>query len=163
MATDQAAPPQFTDGVAPPKRVNVESPCAGRVPQWVRRWVPSAAPLAERLSRYRHHIYAIQCVRDSLARGEAPYASHVFFDGAGVLDDADIEQRALGMNMGAQWQRLATLHAFYLDHGWSRGMQESYDRCIRRGWDIELRYLDPDKQRAVADKAMRNASRIEAQ
>jgi hypothetical protein len=150
MATQApAAPPQPYIDANPPRRVNIESPCKGRVPAWVPKLL---APYVERASRYVHHAYAIRCVRDSLDRGESPYASHVFFDGAGVLDDADVQQRALGMNRGAEWAKLATLHAFYLDHGWSRGMQEAHERCMRRGWDVELRYLDKANAQRAAER-----------
>jgi len=101
-------------------KVVIESPLKGDVPKWVpwplrRVW--------ERLGRWRNQRYAMACVRDSLARGEAPYASHVFFDRPGLLDDASPEERKLGIQAGLAWGQSADLRAVYTDRGISRGMQ----------------------------------------
>jgi hypothetical protein len=141
------------------RRVAIESPCKGRVPRFIPRLF---APLVERVGRQINHIYAVRCMRDALQRGEAPYASHVLFDGAGVLDDSDPVQRALGINCGYQWSSLATLHVFYLDLGWSHGMLEAWDRCKRRGWDTEIRYINPRRQAEAEERAARDVSKVEA-
>jgi len=44
----------------------------------------------------RNVYYARLCVRDCLKRGEAPYASHLFFTQAGILNDAIQAERDLG-------------------------------------------------------------------
>lgn len=122
--------------------VSVETPCRGRVPHWVPALV---APLVERYSRRRNMQYALECVLDSLARGEAPYASHVFFDRRGLLDDANPLHREVGMLCGALWTRRADKFVFYLDLGWSRGMQLAHRDASLRGHEIELRYLRRDR------------------
>jgi hypothetical protein len=91
----------------------------GKVPLWV----PTLFyPLVEWMLRRRNMRYAFACVRDSLARGEAPYASHVFFDRRGLLNDAIPDQRNLGIEVGFAWGRPAKLRAVYCDHGISGGM-----------------------------------------
>ena len=41
----------------------------------------------------RNIRYARACVRDSLLRGEVPFASHLFYTQGGILDDNVKEER----------------------------------------------------------------------
>ena len=41
----------------------------------------------------RNERYARACIRDCLLRGEAPFASHLLYTQAGVLDDTIKEER----------------------------------------------------------------------
>lgn len=119
--------------------VVVESPLRGKVPAWCPRWL---APLAERVGRYRNRRYALRCVRDSLLRGEAPYASHVLFDQHGLLNDAVASERDAGMFAGFAWGSQADVRAVYVDHGVSTGMR----RGIKQrppGQIVEFRRLSP--------------------
>ena len=85
------------------KRVIIESPYAGDV---------------------RTHVaYAKLCVLDSLARGESPYASHLFFTQPGLLDDTDPGERLKGIRAGLAWGEVADLVAIYTDHGVTDGMR----------------------------------------
>jgi len=45
----------------------------------------------------RNERYLDRCIRDSIDRGEAPYASHGFFTKPGRLDDTKPEQRRQGI------------------------------------------------------------------
>jgi hypothetical protein len=119
--------------------VSIESPLRGRVPSWV-HWAWLAA-LFERIDRWRNMRYAVACVRDSLARGEFPYASHVFFDRRGLLDDADPNQRCSGMTAGLAWSTHATVFAFYIDKGFSSGMSAAHLAAVKAGARIEVRRL----------------------
>lgn len=119
--------------------VSIESPCAGRVPTWV-HWAWLAA-LFERFDRWRNMRYAHACVRDSLARGEFPYASHVFFARRGLLDDADPNDRCLGMSAGLAWSVRASVFAFYVDRGFSSGMSAAHLAAIKSGAFIVVRRL----------------------
>lgn len=47
--------------------------------------------------------YAKRCVMDCLKRGEAPYASHLFFTQPGILDDLKPEERMRGILAGLAW------------------------------------------------------------
>jgi hypothetical protein len=119
-------------------RVNIESPLRGVVPPWVPSFMHA---FFERVIREMNKTYALRCMRDALDRGESPYASHVLFDRDGLLDDAIPRERELGMQAGDQWARLADVHAFYIDHGMSDGMQRRWTECLMKGWTCEQRLL----------------------
>jgi hypothetical protein len=86
--------------------------------------------------------YAKRCVHDCLKRGEAPYASHLFFTQDGILDDLVPEERKLGIEAGFAWGRAADVVAFYVDRGWSKGMLGGYSEAVKRGAFVVLRALD---------------------
>ncbi|MCP5069249.1 MAG: hypothetical protein GY946_22015 [bacterium] len=68
----------------------------------------------------RNVAYARECVADSLARGESPFAPHLLYPQ--VLDDGDEDQRRQGMDAGIRWGSVAHVAAFYVDNGESPGM-----------------------------------------
>lgn len=70
----------------------------------------------------RNLRYLRACLRDSLLRGEAPFASHGLYTQPGVLDDHDQEQRRMGIEAGFSWWIGAAAVVFYTDLGWSIGM-----------------------------------------
>jgi hypothetical protein len=80
-------------------------------------------------------------MRDSLERGEAPYASHLLFDQPGLLDDADAAQRSLGMNAGFAWGAAGEERAFYTDRGVSSGMERGAQEAERLGQRVHFRKL----------------------
>jgi hypothetical protein len=102
-------------------RVIVESPYAGDV----------EANLA----------YARAAVRDCLSRGEAPYASHLFFTQSGLLDDLIPEQRALGIAAGLAWGAAAEKTVVYQDLGITLGMRTGIARAQQDGRPVEYRHL----------------------
>lgn len=85
--------------------------------------------------------YAKECVRDCLRRGEAPYASHLFFTQDGLLDDTVEHERALGIKAGLEWGRRAAKTAVYMDYGMSRGMVHGVLEALKINRPIELRRL----------------------
>lgn len=84
--------------------------------------------------------YARRCLIDSLSRGEAPFASHLLYPQ--VLDDADPEQRELGIEAGLTWQGIAETVVVYGDHGMSDGMHTGVCNAHRLGIPVVFRYLD---------------------
>lgn len=86
--------------------------------------------------------YAKQCVHDCLKRGEAPYASHLFFTQNGILDDLVPEERKLGIEAGFAWGRAADVIAFYIDRGMSRGMHGGLATARARGATVEFRSVN---------------------
>lgn len=88
------------------KRVIIESPYAGDV--------------------LKHVAYAQEALWDSLARGEAPLASHLLY--TQVLDDKDPKERELGIEAGLAWMSQAEAVVAYIDHGWSPGMRAAVKR-----------------------------------
>ncbi len=107
--------------------VIVESPYAGDSPEVLRR----------------NATYLHRALRDSLLRGEAPFASHGLYTLPGVLDDTDSTERALGMSAGFAFGRVADRVAVYADLGVSAGMRAGIDSALARGVDVVWRLLDP--------------------
>ena len=101
------------------RRVILESPFAG--------------------AKERHKYYARQCLLDSLHRGEAPIASHLLY--TQVLDDDVPEERRQGIDAGLAWRVVAEGAVFYVDFGWSRGMQAARALYDKEGIPWEERTL----------------------
>lgn len=101
------------------RRVILESPYAGNV--------------TENLS------YLNECIRDSLLRGEAPFASHLMYTSA--FDDAKPEERRIGIEAGYEWWDAADAVIFYTDLGWSKGMNAAWDRARKLKENVEQRQI----------------------
>lgn len=86
--------------------------------------------------------YARRCVRDSLARGEAPIASHLLHTQPGILHDGDPEERAWGIEAGLAWLPVCDLMVVYEDRGISSGMQDAIDRAQELGIRVERRRIE---------------------
>ena len=123
-------------------RVVIESPLAGRPAAWIPKWLPFLVRWSERRSRERHKAYARACMRDSLGRGEAPYASHLLFDQPGLLNDADAKEREQGIVAGFAWGVAGSTRAFYMYLGMSGGMERGALEAERLGQHIVYRKLD---------------------
>lgn len=89
-----------------------------------------------------HNVYyTMLAVRDSLERGEVPYASHLFY--TQMLDDSIPHERQLGIDAGLFIGRTAELTAVYIDLGVSRGMEYGVDVAKKAGRPvIERRLFD---------------------
>ena len=101
------------------KRVIIESPYAGDVKRNVK--------------------YAKACLYDSLARGEAPIASHLLY--TQVLNDKKPGERKKGIEAGLEWLEVADLHVFYIDLGYSPGMLEAFKISKALGRQVEERSI----------------------
>lgn len=88
---------------------------------------------------WRNELYARMCLRDSLRRGEAPFASHLLY--TQVLDDTLHHERTHGLCAGFAWGEVADLRAFYLDRGFSRGMISGLRQAAQFKQPIHLRGL----------------------
>jgi len=86
--------------------------------------------------------YARACLRDSLARGEAPIASHLLYTQPGVLDDDVPEERAWGIDAGLAWRRVAEGSVVYIDRGISKGMEYGIKAARDAGLPVEFRSLE---------------------
>jgi oligoribonuclease (3'-5' exoribonuclease) len=117
------------------RRVVVESPYRPKI------WDPVGIFSYEE-EVAKNVAYARRCVRDCVQRGEAPYASHLFFTQQGILDDRVPEERKLGIEAGLEWGRNADLVAVYVDLGVSEGMWKGIVAARGRGTPIEVRALD---------------------
>lgn len=122
----RALTPSFTKM----KRVILESPYAGDVE--------------------RNFEYGCACLRDSIMRGEAPFASHLLFTQPKVLNDDDSEERKLGIEAGLAWCEVSDGTVVYEDYGISRGMQFGIDRATTSGKPVEYRRILPPHERDAA-------------
>jgi len=104
------------------KRVILESPYAGDVEKNI--------------------AYARRCMKDSLDRGEAPFASHLLYTQKGLLDDNNPIERRKGIEAGFAWLKSAQKHVFYIDHGMSRGMIDALRESHFDADDIEFRFIE---------------------
>lgn len=86
-----------------------------------------------------HVAYLTACIRDSLDRGEAPFASHALYPGA--YDDRDPAERKAGIEAGLCIGRDFDLTAVYADHGLSSGVIAGVERAWAEGRPVEVRYL----------------------
>lgn len=108
-------------GCAMLRRVIVESPFAGDVE--------------------RNSTYARACLHDCFLRGEAPFASHLLYTQAGVLDDNIPAERQLGIEAGLEWGKMAEATVVYTDYGMSKGMEYGIAAAQKANRPIEQRTL----------------------
>jgi hypothetical protein len=101
------------------KRIIIESPLAGDVS--------------------KNQEYARKCTLDSLRRGEAPFASHLFY--TQVLNDSVEGERRLGIEAGLEWGKKADITAVYTDLGISKGMKLGIERAKQENRPIEYRTI----------------------
>jgi hypothetical protein len=84
-------------------------------------------------------------MRDSLLRGEAPFAGHLLYAQIGILDDTLHIERELGIAAHIAWGKLADLVAVYKDLGISSGMVRGIEAAETAGLPIEYRTLGEQK------------------
>lgn len=89
----------------------------------------------------RNIEYARLCVRDSLSKGEAPIASHLLYTQEGILDDDNPTERIWGIDAGLAWKEVAEKHVFYIDYGYSKGMEYAKKYATTNNIPIEERKL----------------------
>jgi hypothetical protein len=112
-----------------PTLVLVESPYAGKSKWWpIAMW-----------QRWRNRVYCRQCCRDCVSRGEAPFASHIFY--TQFLDDNHPCERQWGIENGLAWGDKAERTVVYTDRGVSRGMDYGIKHARECGRQIEYRRL----------------------
>jgi hypothetical protein len=85
--------------------------------------------------------YLRNCIRDSLARNEIPWASHAMLAWTEALYETDTEQRLEGINVNKKMIIRAELIAVYTDHGISKGMQTAITFARMHGKRVESRRL----------------------
>jgi hypothetical protein len=90
---------------------------------------------------FRNAQYARAAMRDSLLRGEFPYASHLLYTQVGILDDNKPAERSLGIVAGLAWGRCAARTVAYLDRGMSDGMRIGIDAARAAGREVEERTI----------------------
>lgn len=128
------------DGIHMPKPVVIESPYAG----------------ANLIERRENELYAQRALDDSLARDEAPFASHLLYPQ--VLDDNVPAQRRQGIDGQLAWIDLARSIVVYCDRGFSPGMIHAIRHCLRQGYEIVIRTIaSPPALAAWVDEELERA------
>lgn len=89
----------------------------------------------------RNTRYARAALSHALSVGDAPLTSHLLYTQPGVLDDTRPNQRALGIEAGLAWGRVADATVVYADLGFSRGMGQGIERAKFEGRPVEIRFL----------------------
>jgi len=109
------------------KFVDIETPYSGKSKKEIRTNI----------------LYARACIRDSLMRGETPFASHLFYTQPGILDDNIPKERDMGINAGKDLIEALPdiVTVVYQDLGVSRGMQYGINRAEQNERNIEYRVL----------------------
>ena len=120
------------------RRVVIESPYAGNTAEYV--------------------AYARACMRDSLARGEAPLASHLLYPQPGILRDELRAERQQGVMAGLIWAQAAEATVVYIDKGISNGMRQGIEDAGRAKRPVEYRRLNGAMEKQ--DEADRCAAKL---
>ncbi len=106
------------------------------------RALPGEDPVIGRETNIR---YLQACIRDSLRRGEAPFASHQMYTSA--LEDDIPEDRELGITAGLRWHYAADFVAVYTDRGITEGMRRGVAHAQSLDLPGENRHLGEDWER----------------
>ena len=88
----------------------------------------------QRLSQYTK-----LCLQDSISRGEAPFAGHVFY--STMLHDRVAVEHDLGLLSHLSWVTVSELIAVYGDYGISPGMQAAINLASTKNKKVEYRTL----------------------
>ena len=95
--------------------------------------------------------YSRECIRDCLARGESPFASHLLYTQKGILDDKVPAERKRGMEAAAGWVEGADYIAVYMDLGITPGMVVGIVRATKLGKVIRLRWIRNDRREQIIE------------
>lgn len=126
-----------------PKFVDIETPYAGKNEEELRR----------------NLLYARVYMRDSLLRGEVPFASHLLYTQPGILDDTLAKERERGIRAGKELIEAlpGIVTVVYEDLGISPGMQYGIERALSKGRRIEYRTLGADWETKALALARRHS------
>lgn len=87
-----------------------------------------------------HVEYALNCMESMLHAGYAPFLSHLLY--TQVLNDYDAGERELGLEAGMAMGDRCSERWFFVDYGFSPGMQAAYTRAKCIGQAVRLLNLD---------------------
>lgn len=97
------------------------------------------SPFAGDLERNLRYLRA--ALRDSLLRGEAPFAAHGLYTQPGVLDDLNPRDREFGILAGFSWRKAAVKTVVYGDLGITAGMCMGIKQADELGQVVEYRSI----------------------
>lgn len=87
--------------------------------------------------------YTKACMQDSLLRGEAPLAGHLFYPEPSILNDQSPDERELWATSRQAWVNTADLSAVYTDRGISARMEQGITAALRAGVPVTFRNIEP--------------------
>lgn len=87
--------------------------------------------------------YARSCMADCLRLHDAPFAAHLLYTQAGVMDDSVPTMRRLADEAGQAWCEKSQATVVYTDLGVSRDMMDAIERAEAAGRPVEYRKLPP--------------------
>jgi hypothetical protein len=86
--------------------------------------------------------YLRNCIRDSLSRGEIPWASHGMLAHTRALYEEDPDQRLEGLEINKDFIYFhANKVVFYIDHGMSDGMKAARTWAVMANKPFETRRI----------------------
>lgn len=86
-----------------------------------------ASPYRTNYQRETYDRYLIQCLDDSISKGEAPYSSHIYLPLTKSCRDDIPSGRKLGIEISRKFLSICQLLVVYKDFGISEGMQDEID------------------------------------
>lgn len=107
----------------------------------IRSRVYIATPYRTETMRDSYDRYLLKCIEDSILKGEAPYAPHVYLPKLKLCDDRTTEGRRIGMEVGQKFLNICQLLAVYKDFGISEGMQMEMDTAKNLKIPINIRSI----------------------
>lgn len=114
---------------------------------------PYAAVTSE--EKVRNLDFAADCCRDAVSRGENPFASHLFY--TQFLDDNNPVERKLGFEMAFEMWDFYDKVVFYMDLGFSPGMQLALLHAFQINKPIERRILRQALPAPTPQQSLANA------
>jgi hypothetical protein len=100
-----------------------------------------ASPYHTNTQRDTFDRYLLQCLDDSISKGEAPYAPHIYLPQCKLCNDNDKESRNRGLEIGRKFLVICQLVAVYKDFGISEGMQGEMDYAKSLKIPINIRSI----------------------
>ncbi len=140
----------------PPRRPSlILSPFAGRLQPDEASYSPDTQTFIKQQRTKDNIAYLHLCLKDSLSRNEAPWASHGFYPS--FLDDNAPSERRAGFECEQAWLDIALSHsasgglrliiATYLDRGISPGMIATLKHITQNAgpscYELDFRNLEP--------------------
>ena len=116
----------------------------------MRRFVDIETPYSAKEDRevIRNIRYTRAAMRDSLLRGEIPFASHLLYTQSGVLDDNLPDERKMGIMAGKELiEKLEATTVVYTDLGISKGMELGIGIAKKSKRKVVYRKLGKDWER----------------
>lgn len=95
--------------------------------------------------------YSRACIRHAIEKGESPFASHLLYTQAGILDDKIPAERKKGIDAAIGWLEVSDYVVVYCDLGITAGMAWGIARAAKLGKPIRLRWIREERPEQVIE------------